>query len=239
MADLLKLDKTEARERAYPSQIGQQLGAFGSAFVEQSNLAADKALARTIDVLGRPNVKVAERVSLMDGTDLTLGMSMPAAMLTNLSPHGPKTGMIKGSLRVRENNKASENDKGSQKWNINGGAGLGLWHVDTSLTVEHSHSSDQSRETDYSSYVEWETNYGEYPEPEGVGIIKDAMNTLSRAAAQVNLALAERKIQALQDDEQKLKDVEPDKDELPADGPTAIEAEKDGDTGSGSDAQGS
>lgn len=225
MADLMDKDRTEAREKAYPSQIGQALGQFGSAWIEQANIALDKAMVRTIDILGRPNVKTAARVSLMDGTDLTLGISQPAATMTNLRPRGPQSGTLKGSMRVREANKAKQNDKVGEKWNINGGIGAALWHVDTSLTVDHSHSEDRSRETDYSAYMEWEAQFGEYEVPEGVAIIQEAMNQLVRAGVQVNLALAQRKIDDLQDDEEKLRQLEPSKDEMPEDGKTVVESD--------------
>lgn len=233
MAELTKMDRTEAREKAYPSQMGQAMGQFGSAWIEQSNIALDKSMVRAMEVLGRPNVKVAERISLMDGTNMTVGLSLPAAMMTHLNPRGPKSGKIKGSMRVRETNKASENDKNGQKWNINGGAGWALWHVDTSLTVEHSHTSEQSRETDYSSYMEWEADYGEYDTPEGVAIIQDTMQQMVRAACQVNLALAQRKIDALQADDEALAKVEPDQAEMPADGPTTVETSGDQPKGGG------
>ena len=236
MPDLMDSDRTEAREKAYPNQVGQLLGQFGSAYVEQANIALDKAQTRVIDLLGRPNVKTAARVSLLDGTDLTIGLSQPAFTTTNLRPRGPQEGTIKGNLRVREVNKAKSNDKVGEKWNINGGIGTALWHVDTSLDVDHSHSEDRSRETDYSSYVEWEMKYGEYEVPEGVAIIQEGMNLLVREGMKINLALAQRKIDALNSDESKLAEVAPDKGEMPEDGKTAVEADPDaggGDSGGG------
>lgn len=234
MPDLTKLDRTQQRERAYPSIMGQAMGAYGSAWIEQANISLDKSLMRTIDMLGRPNVKIAERVGLMDGTDLTLGISLPAALMTDLRPRGPVSGKIKGGMRVREANRASENDHVGEKWNLQGGIGTALWHVDTSLTVDHSHDSKQSRDTDYSSYIDWEAEYGVYELPEGVAICSDALHEMVRAGVAVNKALAQRKIEALLADEDKVAQVAPKKDEMPEDGPTAVQADKgDDDPGTG------
>ena len=227
MSDLMDKDRTEARERAYPNQMGATLGAFASAYIEQAGIARDKALARTIDMLGRPNVKAVSRVSMMDGTDLMVGLSIPAVTMVNLEPNEPTSGKISGSMRVQETNKAKSNDKTGVKWGAQGGIGAGLWHVDTSISVSNSHTEDRARDTDFSARVEWEVNFGPGKTPEGVALIQSGLNQAIAMAMQGNLMLIQRKVDAIKEDPDALEKLEADPEESPDDAPaTPAQADK-------------
>lgn len=196
--DLLKLDNTNYRENVYSANMGKLLGAFGTAVVKMDAFAKDAALARTIRILGRPNVSWGAGGTILGSDEkLVAGGTVPAVVVSDMRVFAPSKARISGSMRTSESNKAKQEDSHGGSFSV--GFGGGLFGLNGSVRGQMSSKTTQTRATDYSAKCDWSVEFDQGPPPEGVAMICETSQKIIDTLNQINIARANAKAQEIAD----------------------------------------
>ena len=236
MGSLLDRDQTRTREKEYPNTAGNALKQVAQAGLEAHFSSMEKYVDWVQELLKRKDVTWNVKLAILGGADpLVFGGEIPAIMMAKLEPIGIDTFEMSGGMVASESNKGSTLDKTGVQSVTNAGVGTAFWHVNEQLTVKHSTQAQESRQTDYRSRFDWKMIMKPMGEPEGVGLIKEAVSQAFAGVMRINekIVAAQEKIALA-----KLKALPTEDDAQQADDATDIQDEDDGsqdddDTGTG------
>ena len=192
MPSLIDRDKTREREIQYPDTAGNALRQVGHSIIETHTASIEKYIDWVQELLKRDDVVFGVKMAILGGADpLAFGGSIPAVMMAKLEPVGVTHAKISGGMTVSESNKATEAARTNVVNTTEGGVGTAFWHVNDQLKVTHDVRSEQSRQTDYRGRFDWEVEMGPMGEPEGVGLIKEAVADAFSGVMKINQTIVD------------------------------------------------
>ena len=213
------------REREFNQSIGGTIAGFAVAAVNADSAAKDAALARTIELLKRPNVDFTASVDVI-GIEQTLEtrVSVPVVSVVKANPIVVEEAKISMDMNVSEH--AENNLSVKSDTTITGSAALTVgpfFKASMGMKSTIGVSNDRKRSSDYTATTHAELTMKQAEPAEGLSKIIDMMVSFSDTAMQINQALVEKQAQKaiesdVVQDPEKLPEALPEPDKKPAGG---------------------
>ena len=181
------------REKAYASEIGEQISAFLKPIAVNDAYLKDHAFQRTLEILAAKNTTIEESLSVLGiPQELKYHSSLPAILFMNLGGVGITRAKIDGHMDVHASTSDSLSSKTDAGAEGSGKIGWGPISASVKVHASTSVSTDRKRQGDYSAGVNWEVEVGQMAAPEGTSKILDILQSFQAMGNDINKTRAQQ-----------------------------------------------
>ena len=198
------------RERQFNDSIGGAIAGFAIAAVNADSAAKDAGLARTMELLERPNVDFKGAVNVI-GVDqpLETRVSVPVVSVVRADPIVVDEAKITMDMTVSEHMENTFTAKSETESSFTASAGI-LYKASLGIKSRLSLEGSRKRSSDYTATTHAELTMRQAEPAEGLAKLIDQMNNFTQTAMEINAAIVQKQAKKAVEE-----DVIQDADQLP------------------------
>ena len=134
-----------------------------------------------------PNLTIDQRISIIKSeTPLSIGLSVPAASVIDISPLGVESASLKMSMTVHASEVQEKSLDSQTDSEVEVTAGWGPVKVKAKIKASISTHSNHKRESDYTATTDAELKMTRQPVPETLAKIMDSFSEVAMEAMKIN-----------------------------------------------------
>ena len=180
------------RERQFNDSIGGTIAGFAVAAVNADSAAKDAGLARTMELLDRPNVEFKGAVNVIGVEQpLETRVSVPVVSVVRADPVVVEEAKITMDMTVSEHMESNFAAKSETESSFTASAGIlykASLGIKSRLTIEGS----RKRSSDYTATTHAELTMKQAEPAEGLAKLIDQMNAFTGTAMEINAAIVQK-----------------------------------------------
>lgn len=177
------------RENSFNDSLAGRVSGFMLSTSMADGLARMQDAQILQQILKMPNIDATQTIELLDAEKpLVYKANMPAAMLAELRPFLAERAELAMSMNVHAAAEEASQTAASGEASGSASIGFAFWKASMSMKASYSKNSQQKRSSDYSATTDMKLTMTRHSLAEGVSIIKNGMEELSRGATEYIVA---------------------------------------------------
>lgn len=192
----------EERERHFNDTLPGIVGNFMKAVSLADGDARMQAVGILQQILDMPNIKLEQKIDILNRENpLVYAASLPAVLVSEGRPFLAETADLEMSMNVSASTESEKSLDSHSEGSARVSFGFGLFKGTASIKASVSTHSKQKRSSDYSATTDMKLHMSRHPLPEGLAKVLDSMNEVAKAANGINVALANREVARIVNEE--------------------------------------
>ena len=190
------------REEQFNQDLPGIVGNFMMAVSKADGMARMQAVEIIQQVLELPNVTLEQKIGILNSDKpLVYAASLPAVLVSEIRPLLAEEVDLDMSMSVHAATSVTQDVDSQTEVSGSGSAKVGIFKFSTSMKASVSTHSSKKRESDYTATTDMRLKMRRHPIPEGLAKVLDSMNEVTKAANEINVALAKREIDRMLDED--------------------------------------
>ena len=192
----------EERENRFNNTLAGRVGGFMKAVSLADGDARMQAVGITQAILDMPNVTLAQKIDILNRKDpMIYAASLPSVLVAEARPLLAETVDLEMSMTVGAHTESESSVDSKTTGSAKVSFGWGLFKGTAQMSSEVSTHSKNKRSSDYSATTDMKLHMSRHPVPEGLAKTLDAMNSVTQAANEINVAIARREVERIVNEE--------------------------------------
>ena len=190
------------REKRFNNDLPKTVGNFMLAVSMADGLARMQSVEITRQILALPNVTLEQKIDILNrDKPLVYAASLPAVTFAETRPFLAETADLEMSMNVSASTTSEKSLDSQSEGSGKATFGFGLFKGEIGMKASVSTKSNQKRASDYSATTDMKLHMARHPVPEGFAKALDAMNAVAKACNDINVAIAQREIERVVNEE--------------------------------------
>ena len=177
----------EERERAFNASLPGIFSRYGKSLVIADAEGKMQYLQFVQAVFAQDNFTVEQKISILNSQNpLTIGLSIPAASVVDMSPFGMDEAKLKMSMTIHASDVSAQTLDSESEAEGTGSIGWGPFKASVRVKASVSTHSERKRSSDYTATTDAELTMRRQNTPEALSKIMDMFSEVTQDAMKIN-----------------------------------------------------